>query len=266
VSGAPLVPTSPTAARPPLGTRRVLLALALLLAGAQLASAQTGRASAAQQASQGGPTWSTLTPAQRSALAPLERDWASIDPQRKQKWLEIASRMPSMPADERERMQARMHEWAKLSPQERGQARFRYQESRQLTPQERQQRWEAYQALPPEQRQQLAERARPPAPAASGKPPVPAQGPASKSNLVPNPAEVAKQRAVGPTVVQAKPGATTTLITGRPSPPAHQQAGLPKIAATPDFVDRTTLLPQKGPQGAATRSVPAASAPPPHKP
>jgi hypothetical protein len=58
-------------------------------------------------------------------------------------------------------------------------------------------------------------------------------------------------------VVQAQPGATTTLITKRPVPPTHQQTGLPKIAATPEFVDKATLLPQRGPQGAATRSAAA---------
>jgi hypothetical protein len=45
------------------------------------------------------------------------------------------------------------------------------------------------------------------------------------------------------------------------TPPAHQQPGLPKVAATPGFVDRTTLLPQKGAQAAGTRSASAASAP-----
>src|SRR4029453_3048865 len=46
---------------------------------------------------------------------------------------------------------------------------------------------------------------------------------------------------------------STTLMSRRPTPPAHQQTGLPKIAATPGFVDRSTLLPQRGPQGAAAR-------------
>jgi hypothetical protein len=59
-------------------------------------------------------------------------------------------------------------------------------------------------------------------------------------------------------VVQAKPGVTTNPISVRPAPPLHQQPGLPKIAATPEFVDKRTLLPQRGPQGAATE--------PPRKP
>jgi hypothetical protein len=43
--------------------------------------------------------------------------------------------------------------------------------------------------------------------------------------------------------------------------PAHQHAGMPKIAATPGFVDGNTLLPKRGPQVAGVR--PAGSAPAP---
>ena len=56
-------------------------------------------------------------------------------------------------------------------------------------------------------------------------------------------------------MIQAGPGATTTMVSKLPTPPPHQQIGLPKIAASPGFVDRATLLPQRGPQGAAAVSV-----------
>ena len=62
-------------------------------------------------------------------------------------------------------------------------------------------------------------------------------------------------KAITPTVVQARPGATTTPMATKATPPLHHQAGLPKIAATPTFVDQATLLPKRGPQGAAARSV-----------
>jgi hypothetical protein len=68
---------------------------------------------------------------------------------------------------------------------------------------------------------------------------------------VPNPKFVAQPRPIGPALVQAKPGASTTLIGKPAAPPAHQQTGMPKIAASPGFVDRNTLLPLRGPQGAA---------------
>ena len=81
-----------------------------------------------------------------------------------------------------------------------------------------------------------------------------------KTNIVPNPAYAAPPMPVNSMALQAQPGATTTSIAKRPTPPAHQQTGLPKIAASPGFVDKSTLLPKRGPQGAATRSA-AASEP-----
>src|SRR6185369_5618321 len=84
----------------------------------------------------------------------------------------------------------------------------------------------------------------------------------AKFNVVPNPALTQPPKQVAPTMVQAAPGATTTLITRRPAPPPHQQTGMPKIAATPEFVNRSTLLPKRGPQAAAIASAPAAAARP----
>lgn len=213
-----------------------------------------------------GPTWQSLTSSQRVALAPLERDWPTIQADHKEKWLEIASRFPKMAPDERQRIQARMTEWARLSPKERGEARLHYQEARQLSPTGRQARWEQYQALPPDQRHQLAARAAPSANTQERANPrsarAAASAPVPKSNLVSGMPAPPVGKPVAPTVVQARPGATTTLMSKSPAPPAHQQPGLPKVAATPGFVDRTTLLPQRGAQAAGTRVAPAASAPP----
>jgi hypothetical protein len=180
-------------------------------------------------------------------------------------------RFPAFSPDERGRVQARMTQWAQMTPHERGQARINFQEAKQVSPTNRQAQWAAYQALSPEQKRELAARAVPPArPTAHPASPIQAipmrpagpeeDTPTAKTNIVPNPAHAQPPRQVAPTVVQAQPGATTTLINNRPAPPPHQQTGLPKIAATPEFVDRATLLPQRGPQAAATRSA-AASTP-----
>lgn len=196
------------------------------------------------------PKWSVLTPAQKASLAPLERDWPSIDADRKRKWLEVAVRVQVMPAAERERMQLRMAEWARLSPAQRGQARLQFQEFQQLAPQDRNARWEAYQALPGAEREALAARGQPPARMASASMP-----PSGKRNVVGPTAATPPARPVTPTVVQAKPGATTSLVSKPGSPPAHHQPGMPKIAATRGFVDPATLLPKRGPQGAAVIAV-----------
>jgi hypothetical protein len=235
------------------GLAAVLIAMAALVP-APRAEAQTAHAAATER----GTKWSQLTPAQRNALEPLKHEWPGIDAHRKKKWISVARRMPAMPAAERERVQARMTAWAHLSPQQRGRARLGFERAKQASPRDRQAKWQAYQALPAEQKQRLQAQARSARPAQghakfasaprSGKSHI-------KSNIVPNPSFAAPPRQISPTAMQAQPGATTTLISKRPAPPAHQQAGLPKIAATPAFVDSETLLPQRGPQAAATRSV-----------
>jgi hypothetical protein len=52
--------------------------------------------------------WSQLTPAQQRILAPLKDDWPNIEAPRRQKWLDIARRYPTMPPQKQERLQARM--------------------------------------------------------------------------------------------------------------------------------------------------------------
>lgn len=221
----------------------LLLAIALLF-GSALAHAQglVGPARA---------EWANLSAQQRGVLAPLERDWASITPAQQQKWVEVANRYPSMASDERSRVQQRMGEWSRLSTSERARARLNFQESRQLSREERQQQWEAYRALPPDQRRALADKAQ----RAKSQPRDSTQRDATvsteKSNLVRSPASPLPQP-VGPTVVQRGSGATTNLVSKPTRPPLHQQAGLPKVAATPGFVDSATLLPKRGAQGAAT--------------
>lgn len=207
-----------------------------------------------------GPAWQALSAQQRATLAPLQNDWASIDAPRKSKWLELAGRYPKLPPGEQERVQTRMTEWARMTPNERARARLNFQEAKRLPNQDRQDQWQAYQALSDSERQALASRgtaSRQQTAPLRAKPPPEL---AAKRNIVPNASlSGGPTRPVAPTVVQASPGATTTLVTRQPAPPAHQQAGLPKIAATPGFVDGQTLLPKRGPQVAGVRS--AASAP-----
>lgn len=226
--------------------------LLVLAAGAPLMAAETG------------PSWNSLTPAQRQVLAPLQRDWASIDAGQREKWIEVAAKSPTMPPAERQLLQTRMTEWARMSPAERAGARQRFQEVKRLPAEERQARWQAYQALSPEERSKLAQSAKPAARAASDtgkRTPAPADAGQdnAKRNIVRS-APAVRPRVVAPTVVQAGPGATTTTMSTRAAPPLHHQTGLPKIAATPGFVDPATLLPQRGPQGAAVQAAPAAAA------
>ena len=249
----------------------IAAATAAAVVGSAPASAQGPSASAAPLAAPrtavaAGPAWQALSAQQRTVLAPLERDWGTIDAPRKVKWLEVANRFPAMPAADQQRVQERMADWARLTPAERGRARLSFQESKQLSPEQKQARWEAYQALPDEERKALASRAKPvderPRGAAA---PVPAKDAASAATTArattgpkaATPAPLAKP--VAPTMVQAKPGATTTLMTTPVLPPTHHRPGEPKIAAQPGQVNPATLLPRSGPQAAAAAAASASA-------
>jgi hypothetical protein len=248
-----------------LGGVLVALAFAVPPAWAGPAAIPRPAGSAVPARAEEGVRWQSLTLGQREALAPLEHEWSSIDAPRKQKWLTIAARLRTLPPPEQARISERMSDWARLTPAERGQVRLRYQEARQVPAPDRSARWEEYQKLPPGEKERFAARA-----ASSAAPPAPvprrdAPGAVAfpgrdsnqaKSNLVTTPAPV-PPRQITPTVVQAPRGATTQLITRQPTPPAHEQPGMPKVAATPEFVNRSTLLPRRGPQAAAVSPVAA---------
>lgn len=268
LSDAPLSRPCPAVARGWLVAAGVVAASVLCLSAPTAALAGQESVAAAQgRAAEQGPKWATLLPAHRVALKPLEDDWSTFGADQKQKWVELAAQFPSLSADERQRVQTRMTEWAKLTPQQRGNARFQFKQAKELAPSNRQARWDAYQALPDDQKKELASRAAPPQAqtessrrtralrAESASQP----GAQSKSNVVPT-APARQPRSVAPAVVQAPAGATTNLISKRAAPPAHQQQGLPKITASPNFVNPSTLLPKSGPQGAAVVT-PAASTP-----
>ena len=204
---------------------------------------------------QDGQAWSRLTPSQRQILAPLEREWPGIEGTRKAKWLEVATRFPAMPADEQQRVQLRMVEWARLTPAERSRARLNFLDSKQLSRDEKQARWEAYKSLPESDRNALAARGRK-AERASSMASAPVQALAARSATHASaaaPAAVASvpsigaARPVAASLVQARPGATTVLMTQAAPRTALAAPAQPKIAPV-GAVDPATLLPRSGPQ------------------
>jgi hypothetical protein len=197
------------------------------------------------------PAWSELSATERQALEPLRLQWDGIDAVRKQKWRDIATRYPSMSPEQQARTSSRMGEWAAMTPAQRNAARIQFEQVKQVPATERQARWDAYQSLPAEQRDALTKQAASREASAAPAPRKPADQPQTKSNIVQPNRPSAPLQPVGPATVKAAVGASTRPISQSPTPPRHQQAGLPKIAASPGFVDSTTLLPQRGPQGAA---------------
>jgi hypothetical protein len=157
--------------------------------------------------------WRELSPGQQQALAPLAGHWDTLNVAQKRKWIALSANFPKMSGEEQAKLHSRMTEWVQLSPQQRSIARLNYGAAKKISPDDRKAKWEAYQALSPEEKKKLAAKAaKPPATAAALKPVPP-----EKLAVVPK--------------------------------PAHPRASskTPRIAAAPNQVDHNTLLPQPQP-------------------
>jgi len=157
------------------------------------------------------PLWTELTPAQQQALAPLSGTWDTVSVTQKRKWLALSQNFPTLSGAEQAKLHSRMTEWVGLSPQQRTQARLNFGQTQQLAPDDKKAKWEAYQALSPEEKHKLAAKA-PKAPTAA-----------------------AAVKPVAPEKLAGVP---------RPKPKPHSSA---RIAAAPNQVDHNTLLPQPAP-------------------
>lgn len=195
-------------------------------------------ASAAAAAGTPGDTtdWQRLSPVQREALAPLKGEWGHFSPDRRRKWLNIASRYPAMDAQQRLVLQRRMVEWVHMTPRQRRLARENYLATGRAPLQSRRQAWERYQKLSPEQRRELQRQARRPPlhvhverygtnhhprrrPAAAASSPPTAARPASAPR---GPAAFAPRSPAASAVPQraAPPAAATSATAQHPATPA----------------------------------------------
>ena len=196
--------------------KRTIACLALAAAISSVALAQRSAAPAvpaaaakplAGSAPVARPAWSELSAAQREALAPLQDDWESFERDRKRKWLEVATKYPRMTPEAQQHLHERMLEFVRLTPEQRRTARENFKKAYQLPLEQRQQLVDQFKALPPEKRQELADKAAEQAAARKSEPPRrttrDARTEANKPNLTPQPvssapAKSAPVRAVGP--------------------------------------------------------------------
>lgn len=102
------------------------------------------------------PAWAELSPVNQRILAPLQPLWDSLPELNRHKWLRIAARYPKYSPAEQARLQARMAEWVRMTPQQRRLARENYQITRSLPTQKKTEAWDKYQRLPDEQKKKLA--------------------------------------------------------------------------------------------------------------
>jgi hypothetical protein len=182
------------------------------------------------------PLWRDLSAKQQQALQPLAAHWDALSEGHKRKWLALSRNHAKLSPAEKATLHSRMTEWAALSRQQRDQARFNFAEVKQVPADERKAKWEAYQALSPEEKRRLAESAAPRPPGAAGTIRlVPAQ------KLVPLPTEATKGQhsariqlappaeAVAPAPMIATPSASVEAPAPTPvmSPPTPVVPPLP---------------------------------------
>ena len=173
------------------------------------------RASAAASAAKAEttrPTWAELNLPQQQALAPLAASWSRISEAQKRKWLALSQNYLKLSAAEQAKLHSRMTEWVGLSPHQRTEARLNFAGAKQMSPDDKKAKWEAYQALPAEEKKKLA------ADGAATKPP--------------------------PTAPAIKPASAPKLAN---LPRARPDSKEPRIAANADQIDHNTLLPQQQP-------------------
>ncbi len=170
----------------------------------------------------GAQTFAELRPAEQSVLKPLAGDWDSLSATRKKKWRELATRYPTLSAEEQQRLTTRMQGWSRMSPDDRRAARDQFREinkpqlaaaqnpaAKQETRDELKRKWDAYRELPADKRTELAAAAKnsrstpqseavkragvPPLPASNASPPNQAPAPRAEA-LRPPASSAAAQR------------------------------------------------------------------------
>lgn len=174
------------------------------------------------------PGWNALSAGQKQALRPLAGTWNSLSDLQQRKWLALSRNFAAMSPAEQATLHSRMTEWAALSPQQRTLARLNFAETRKLPSDEKKAKWEAYQALSPEEKRKLASGIAKPGGAALAVRPVPPQ----KLALPPQARAAARRNEAPGTAVPPQLVHQNTLLPRLP-PPAVPPPGLPPPARNP---------------------------------
>ncbi|MET3447946.1 DUF3106 domain-containing protein [Ralstonia sp. 1138] len=188
------------------------------------------------------PNWGELTIVQQRIFAPLAPEWNGLPELARKKWLQIAQAYPKYTPAQQQRLQTRMADWVKLTPEQRHRARENFQTTKSLPVQKKSEAWQSYQQLTEEQKKALAAAAK-------------AQKHPSAVTALPGGTGLAKDAAKSlHHGARTKPGTTksvpTNKATATASAPAATPAAPPAAAAV-------------APAPASTPTVPAHPAAPP---
>jgi len=161
------------------------------------------------------PNWAELTIVQRRIFAPLAPEWNGMPELARKKWLQIAQAYPKYTPAQQQRLQTRMADWVKLTPEQRHRARENFQTTKSLPVQKKSEAWQSYQQLTEEQKKALAAAAK-------------AQKHPSAVTALPGGAGLAKDAAKSiHHGARTKPGTTKSTPTSKPTATASAPAATP---------------------------------------
>jgi len=178
------------------------------------------------------PNWAELTIVQQRIFAPLAPEWNGLPELARKKWLQIAQAYPKYTPAQQQRLQTRMADWVKLTPEQRHRARENFQTTKSLPVQKKSEAWQSYQQLTEEQKKALAAAAK-------------AQKHPSAVTALPGGTGLAKDAAKSlHHGARTKPGTTKSVPTNKatatasapaatPAPPSAAAAAAPAPASTP---------------------------------
>jgi hypothetical protein len=161
------------------------------------------------------PNWAELTIVQQRIFAPLAPEWNGMPELARKKWLQIAQAYPKYTPAQQQRLQTRMADWVKLTPEQRHRARENFQTTKSLPVQKKSEAWQSYQQLTEEQKKALAAAAK-------------AQKHPSAVTALPGGAGLAKDAAKSiHHGARTKPGTTKSTPTSKPTATASAPAATP---------------------------------------
>jgi hypothetical protein len=81
--------------------------------------------------------WTTLTPMQKEALAPIAQQWDTLPDKQQKRLLATTKRYPKLSPNEKQLFLTRLTDWSKLTPEQRDRAREKYKAFSKLAPEKR---------------------------------------------------------------------------------------------------------------------------------
>lgn len=166
------------------------------------------------------PNWSELTIVQQRILAPLAPEWNDMPELARKKWLQIAHAYPKYTPAQQQRLQTRMADWVKLTPEQRHRARENFQTTKSVPVQKKSEAWQSYQQLTDDQKKALAAAAK-------------AQKHPTAVTALPGNASLARDAAKAVHHGRTKPGTTRSTPSSKVTATASSPAATPASSPVP---------------------------------